>query len=236
MGISSRVAHLGTLPRRRPLFFNAIVYGSLYTSAEFVQQTWTKNHTFKSPDQNHAPTIIAVADGPTAWPVASVQKLNKVLGLDQDAATIPGDYNWAQLKRFAIYGCLLAGPILHGWYRWLDAVYSGTSKKIVFKKLLVDQFVLTPALLAFFFISMNLMEGKSDILAECKAKFFAAFGIACIYWIPVQTLNFIIVPPAFRVLYVGVAAFCWVNILCYVKRQPQTNNTKGECVNGEIGE
>ena len=33
-----------------------------------------------------------------------------------------GNYNWAQLKRYAIYGCLIAGPVLHGWYTHSHAI------------------------------------------------------------------------------------------------------------------
>lgn len=51
-------------------------------------------------------------------------------------------------------------------------------------------------------------------------KYLICSKISCVYWMPVQTLNFMVVPPVFRVVYVGIAAFCWVNILCYVKRQP----------------
>lgn len=43
---------------------------------------------------------------------------------------------------------------------------------------------------------------------------------SCMYWLPVQFLNFLLIPPALRVTFVSIAAFCWVNILCYLKNTP----------------
>ncbi|XP_012284088.1 mpv17-like protein 2 isoform X2 [Orussus abietinus] len=149
-----------------------------------------------------------------------MEKFNRTLGLDQDSQCSPEDYNWSQLRRYTIYGCALAGPLLYGWYRWLDATYTGTSTKIVLKKLFVDQFILTPPLIMLFFVSMSLMEGRASVLEECKSKFVKTFRTSCLYWIPVQFMNFLLVPPSFRVLYVSVASFCWVNILCYLKSLP----------------
>lgn len=31
------------------------------------------------------------------------------------ASQMCSDYDWKQLQRYAIYGCFMAGPILHGW-------------------------------------------------------------------------------------------------------------------------
>lgn len=84
------------------------------------------------------------------------------------------------------------------------------------------------------------MEAKSDLLQECKIKFvhtfqvrcrirklyimkiifILAFQTSCGYWLPVQFVNFLLIPPSFRVTYVSIAAFCWVNILCYLKNLP----------------
>jgi hypothetical protein len=37
-------------------------------------------------------------------------------------------------------------------YKWLDGKFPGTTKRIIFKKLMLDQFLMTPPLLATFFI------------------------------------------------------------------------------------
>ncbi|XP_033197367.1 uncharacterized protein LOC117160609 [Bombus vancouverensis nearcticus] len=203
--------------KKRPLLFNSMIYGSFYTGAEFAQQTYTnieETNTFE------------IKKPLSLW----IRNFNQKLGLlDENNSAQSRSYNWAQLKRYAIYGCFIAGPILHGWYKWLDIFYKGQTIKIVLTKLLVDQFILTPPLITLFFISMSLMEGKLNPLDECKAKFLQTFKTSCMYWLPVQFLNFLLVPSALRVSFVSIAAFCWVNILCYLKSIPVS-----ECNNNQI--
>ncbi|XP_012244335.1 PXMP2/4 family protein 4 isoform X1 [Bombus impatiens] len=206
--------------QKRPLLFNSMIYGSFYTGAEFAQQTYNKIFKFSlSPvSANIEETNTFEIKKPLSlW----IRNFNQKLGLlDENNSTQSRSYNWAQLKRYAIYGCFIAGPILHGWYKWLDIFYKGQTIKIVLTKLLVDQFILTPPLITLFFISMSLMEGKSNPLDECKAKFLQTFKTSCMYWLPVQFLNFLLVPSVLRVSFVSIAAFCWVNILCYLKSIP----------------
>ncbi|XP_043271255.1 mpv17-like protein isoform X2 [Venturia canescens] len=129
-------------------------------------------------------------------------------------------YDWMIMARYASLGTLVYSPIFYYWYKWLDRIFRGTTMKIIMVKLFADQFILTPPLLVLFFISMSCLEGRKDITRECRMKFVKTFQTSCLYWIPVQFVNFLLIPPALRVLYVSVAAFCWVNILCYLKRLP----------------
>lgn len=70
---------------------------------------------------------------------------------------------------------------------------------------------------------MSIMERVKDPFEECREKFLATFGRSCLFWLPAQSLNFLLVPPRFRVIYVGSCALVWVNILCWVKRQNYRN-------------
>ncbi|XP_069688107.1 mpv17-like protein isoform X1 [Periplaneta americana] len=123
------------------------------------------------------------------------------------------------LGRFAIMGTLIYPNVLYIWYRWLDSRYVGTATKTIVKKLLLDQFVLTPPLLCAFFVIMSAMERKDDIFEECRKKMIPTFQTSCMFWLPAQTLNFIFIPPVARVVYVGTCAFIWINILVWIKRQ-----------------
>jgi Mpv17-like protein len=117
-------------------------------------------------------------------------------------------------------GTLVYSPILYNWYKWLDGKFPGIARKTILKKLVLDQFLLTPPLLVIFYTGMSLMELKfDDPFEECRKKFVATFQRSCLFWLPAQTVNFILIPPAFRVIYMGFASFCWVNILCFLKRQ-----------------
>jgi Mpv17-like protein len=117
-------------------------------------------------------------------------------------------------------GTLIYSPILYNWYKWLDRTFPGTAKKTILRKLILDQFLLTPPLLVIFYTGMSLMELNFEKpFEECKQKFIPTFQRSCMFWLPAQTFNFLIIPPQFRVVYMGFASFCWVNILCFIKRQ-----------------
>lgn len=72
---------------------------------------------------------------------------------------------------------------------------------------------------------MSWMEGKEDLTLELKQKFLPTFERSCMFWLPAQLFNFVLIPPRFRVIYMGVCGFVWVNILCWIKRQ-QTEITE----------
>ncbi|XP_037719653.1 mpv17-like protein isoform X1 [Drosophila subpulchrella] len=130
-----------------------------------------------------------------------------------------GDIDYATIGRYAVMGTAVYAPTLFFWYKWLDRVFPGTTKIIIVKKLVLDQFVLTPYLLSVFYAGMSLMEGSEDTFLELREKFVPTFMRSCIFWLPAQVLNFSLVAPRFRVIYMGVCGLIWVNILCWTKRQ-----------------
>ncbi|XP_014477677.1 PREDICTED: PXMP2/4 family protein 4-like isoform X1 [Dinoponera quadriceps] len=224
--LSTRAFKIANAMRKRPLLFNSMVYGFFYTSAEFIRQNFSKMSKQSIVEE---PETFVSTKGPI---LMQIQKLCEMLHLvdeKKDTAMQSADYNWPQLRRYAVYGCFLAGPVLHGWYKWLDTFYSGKSTRIVLRKLFADQFIFTPQLLVLFFTSMSLMEAKSDILRECRMKFLHTFQTSCEFWLPVQLVNFLLVPASLRVTYVSVASFCWVNILCYLKNIPVV-----ECIEDKV--
>ncbi|KAG8237281.1 hypothetical protein J437_LFUL015891 [Ladona fulva] len=137
----------------------------------------------------------------------------------------PQPYDTGVLKRYANNGkpapydtrAIIHYGILG--YKWLDRKYVGTAANIIAKKLVLDQFLLTPPLLVVFYVSMSIMERKKDLFEECRNKLLPTFKSSCMFWLPAQAVNFMLVPPAARVIYVGTCAFAWVNILCWIKRQ-----------------
>lgn len=74
-------------------------------------------------------------------------------------------------------------------YKWLDKKFVGTSKSVIIKKVLLDQFVMTPPLYVIFYLCMNLMEGRRDILKECKEKFLRTFSVIIANFL-ILTINF----------------------------------------------
>lgn len=138
--------------------------------------------------------------------------------------TPPEPIDKAALGRYAVLGTCINPNILYFWYKWLDKAFVGKSAQIVVKKVLIDQFLMTPPLYAIFYISMSIMEGKKEIFAELKEKFLPTFGTSCFFWLPAQTINFVFLPPTGRVIFVGTCSFVWINILCWIKRNDVSTN------------
>ncbi|EDW94863.1 mpv17-like protein isoform X1 [Drosophila yakuba] len=136
------------------------------------------------------------------------------------------DIDYATIGRYAVMGTAVYAPTLYLWYKWLDRAFPGTTKVIIVKKLVLDQFVLTPYLLTVFYAGMSIMEGSEDIFLELREKFVPTFMRSCIFWLPAQALNFSLVAPRFRVIYMGICGLIWVNILCWTKRQSLPVATK----------
>ncbi len=201
--VSPSIRQVNNLFKRAPILANAIVYGSLCAGAEISQQTL--KHYFTS----------------TAAPAVSNNNDNKT---GKKAAV---KYDFAPVKRLALWGTIVIPPIYHKWYNWLDKMFpihrgknvTSISKRMLVKKTILDQFLFTPPLLLLFFASMAAMERPtlSHVKEEVGTKFVPVFVADCAFWMPVQAFNFAFVPLTFRVVYIGVMSFVWLNILCFAK-------------------
>jgi len=128
-------------------------------------------------------------------------------------------YDTDVLKNYAIVSTLGISPTLYYWYRFLDSKFVGTTARIVVRKCLMDQILMTPNLLVMFYVGMSVLEKKDDYFAELKAKFVPTYIANSLFWVPNQAANFSLIPPQFRIVYIGCCTLVWVNILCWFKRQ-----------------
>ncbi|KAL4149550.1 hypothetical protein QTP88_003478 [Uroleucon formosanum] len=126
------------------------------------------------------------------------------------------------LGRYAIVGTLISPNIVYLWQNWLDKAFVSTAPKIILKKILLNQFILTPPLYVASFVSMSLLEGKKDLLEECRQKFIPTFKISCMFWLPAQVIKFTLVPPAAYANVDRMCSFVWLNILCWKRRNYNT--------------
>lgn len=150
------------------------------------------------------------------------QKLERSLSLE------PRSNDWPRTVRMTTVG-LLIGPIGHVWYRFLDSTFPGNSKMTVLKKLALEQALVSPSLLLGFFIGMGTLEGKSLKLCidEIKEKFVFVYLVDCLFWPPVQAVNFYFLPSRYRVLYVSLALLIWNVFLSYIKHKDANVPNKG---------
>lgn len=136
------------------------------------------------------------------------------------------DIDYASVGRFGAVGTIIYAPSLYYWYKWLDKKFPGTAPKTIVKKMLIDQFTITPVLLVIFYVTMAIMEGQEDKFKELKHKYFPTFIRSCFFWMPAQAINFLFIPSNIRVIYVGMCSFVWINILCWIKRQSVPEDSK----------
>ncbi|GFT69541.1 mpv17-like protein [Nephila pilipes] len=127
--------------------------------------------------------------------------------------------DWTRVSRFATIGIGGMAPLLYTWYKCLDYLLPAATGVIVAMKVAADLFIVMPTTLTIFYTGMGFLEGKEDIFADLKTKFWSTYKLGCCLWLPVQAINFALLPPYTRMAFVGVASFVWVNVLCLIKRQ-----------------
>ena len=68
-------------------------------------------------------------------------------------------YDFKSIGRYMVVWSTYVPTFLFYWYKFLDKALVGTTKTLIFSKMTLDQVLITPIFIAFFFITMNLMEG-----------------------------------------------------------------------------
>ncbi|XP_068643276.1 uncharacterized protein [Aristolochia californica] len=120
------------------------------------------------------------------------------------------DHDWHRAVRMASYGFLLYGPGSYVWYQCLDNSLPKPTFTNLSLKVLLNQIVLGPSVIAVVFAWNNLWQGK---LAQLPAKYQKDALPTLLYgfrfWIPVSVLNFWVVPLQTRVAFMSTCAIFW---------------------------
>jgi hypothetical protein len=148
-----------------------------------------------------------------------------------DATTTPPPssswhFDFARTARLCAYSALLGTPIAHYWFGLLDkglllpAAARAASAGLYGAacKTLLDQLFMAPVGLTLFFSSVALMEGKTlpEAAASATARLKPALIANYSLWPGAQALNFALVPPRQRILYVNVVAIFWTAVLSHL--------------------
>ncbi|VDL19780.1 unnamed protein product [Hymenolepis diminuta] len=106
---------------------------------------------------------------------------------------------------------LVLAPAVHHWYIFLDNIAVGTSATAIAKKLAYDSLIFSPLYILLFYCCQSVFERKQ--CSECFYKLHTNGPILWISesfsWIPIQIVNFRLVPLRYRVLYDNVVSFCF---------------------------
>eukprot|EP00325_Prymnesiales_sp_UTEX-LB-985_P027632 CAMPEP_0174719554 /NCGR_PEP_ID=MMETSP1094-20130205/31372_1 /TAXON_ID=156173 /ORGANISM="Chrysochromulina brevifilum, Strain UTEX LB 985" /LENGTH=267 /DNA_ID=CAMNT_0015919867 /DNA_START=79 /DNA_END=882 /DNA_ORIENTATION=- len=114
-------------------------------------------------------------------------------------------FDWFRLFRLASFGFLVHGTTSHYFYGWLDGKIPGTSAKVVFSKVFIDQVLWNPCFGVMFFSYVALLEAKgiSYVIDKTKTELLTQVTGSWKVWPLAHTINFRFIPSSQRVLYIN---------------------------------
>ncbi|XP_075668280.1 protein sym-1 isoform X1 [Castanea sativa] len=124
--------------------------------------------------------------------------------------TLLSDHDWIRALRMTSYGFLFYGPGSYAWYQYLDYALPKQTVENLILKIVLNQIVLGPTVIAVVFAWNNLWQGKLSQLPEKYQKDALPtllFGFR--FWIPVSALNFGVVPLQARVAFMCLGSIFW---------------------------
>eukprot|EP00111_Clytia_hemisphaerica_P003478 TCONS_00009930-protein len=142
--------------------------------------------------------------------------------LFENHGNIKYKFDWERLRKMATIGLIYYGPMYYYYYGFLDRKFPGKNPRTVLVKILFDQFIFAVPSQFFFYCIAGKLERKnnSEIIEEIKLKYIPTYVTSTIFWPAAQLVNFSLVPPTHRILFVSSANFVWLNILSYIKNRP----------------
>ncbi|CAA6661142.1 unnamed protein product [Spirodela intermedia] len=152
--------------------------------------------------------------------IAQVSSRVKALRAASDGSDVPSskivssavwsNHDWLRALRMASYGFLLYGPGSYAWYQLLDRSLPGQTFVNLSAKVVLNQIVLGPCVIAVVFAWNNLWQGQLSQLPKKYQKdalptLFYGFR----FWIPVSVLNFSVIPLQTRVAFMSTCSIFW---------------------------
>ncbi|CAH8624218.1 unnamed protein product [Schistosoma rodhaini] len=130
--------------------------------------------------------------------------------------TDTSNYNFNTIIRQSAIGSF-QGFYQFIYYSWLDKVFSGVSMTVVAKKVVLDEVLIGPISLAIFFLYNGFCDTftMAGAFQRCRQSFLPGYLSDLVYWPVLQTINFALVPPGYRVLYVIFFTSIWNTYLCF---------------------
>ncbi|TFK71341.1 hypothetical protein BDN72DRAFT_462731 [Pluteus cervinus] len=134
-------------------------------------------------------------------------------------------HDFVRTARLSFYGGALFGPAISSWYTLLNRIQFATPTKAVIYRVWLDQALLTPVAVAFFFGAMSTLEGKPhEAPARIKDNYVPTLIRNWGVFIPTQIVNFALVPPHLRFVVVSVVSLFWNTYLSAVNAQSQVSS------------
>ncbi|XP_062393831.1 mpv17-like protein [Sardina pilchardus] len=181
--------------KSHPYLSNITSYTALFASADLIQQSMLGGQ--------HAVAKDPETDG---------------LSSPQTGPAAASGINWTQTAQVALVGFCFHANFNYHWLKALERMWPGGGVKRVTLKVVVDQLVAAPATISAFFIGLSALEGKEDPFEDWRNKFWTSYKTGVLYWSTMQAVNFSLVPPVARTVFVGGVALTWTIFLCHFRQ------------------
>lgn len=133
------------------------------------------------------------------------------------------DHDFTRTVRLGFYGGAMFAPVMTKWYQLLNRLQFKTPTRALIYRVYLDQAIFSPVAVAAFFGSMSLLEGNG--VGEAANRISHAYVPTLLrnwaVYIPAQVINFSIVPPHLRFVFVGVVSLFWNTYLSSINASQQ---------------
>ncbi|KAK0139132.1 Mpv17-like protein [Merluccius polli] len=188
------------LLKAHPYVGNVVGYTTLFASADLIQQSMLGGGR---------PATAASKSGDSLQPDSST------VGID-----------WSQTAKVALVGFCFHANFNYHWLRGLERLLPGGGLRKITLKVGLDQLIAAPATITAFYIGLSILDRKDDPLEDWRGKFWTSYKTGVVYWSTMQALNFALVPPVARTLFVGGITLVWTVFLCHFRQQRTTSTSQ----------
>lgn len=131
-------------------------------------------------------------------------------------------HDLTRTTRMTVYGGLFFGPPMTWWYSLLNRIHFASPTRGLIYRVWLDQGILTPIAVAYFYGSMSLLEGKvHEAIPRIQAAYAPTILRNWAVYIPTQIVNFSLVPPQLRLVTVCGVSLFWNTYLSAANAQHQ---------------
>jgi len=157
--------------------------------------------------------------------------------------TVEGKYDIKRAIFFMVFGGLYTGLFQHFWFGYLNSKFASdiaeSSRKvsdlkyesvqrtaldlpppsrttIAVIKLLINQFALVPFFyMPLFLVTTSILKNLNlkECLERCQALFFPLLKRNYLFWLPIQFVQFLVIPDSFQITFLSIAGLLWTVIL-----------------------
>ncbi|CAI8617262.1 unnamed protein product [Vicia faba] len=140
---------------------------------------------------------------------------SKAKGTDENASQdalsrLLSEHDLLRALRMTSYGFLFDGPGSFAWYKLLDHCLPKLNVQNLMLKVLLNQIVLGPSVIAVFFAWNNLWQQKlSELPEKYRRDALPTLLYGFRFWVPVSLLNFWVVPLPAQVAFMSTGSIFW---------------------------